>query len=137
MSINIYKDGQLKSVAGSGLMDAELSLTSTNGVQNKVVTAAINELNNDLAKWHFVIRTKTTDANGRIDFGDLNGLIAQHDVYNVTANIVSPHFYTCTVPYSVLVDSNTANWFVRVEEDTTKNTVANTEVTVRLSWYQV
>jgi len=48
MSYNIYENGQLNKIAGRAVMDAELDANSTNGVQNKVVTEAITQLNNDL-----------------------------------------------------------------------------------------
>ena len=49
MSVKQYSSGSLNLIAGRCPMDNALSTTSTNGVQNKVVTAAINEINDNLS----------------------------------------------------------------------------------------
>jgi hypothetical protein len=49
MSTKYFDDNeQLVDIAGKAAMDAQLSTTSTNGVQNKIVTSAINEINTQL-----------------------------------------------------------------------------------------
>ena len=50
MSTKYFNDNeQLVDIAGKAAMDAQLSTTSTNGVQNKIVTSAINEINTHLS----------------------------------------------------------------------------------------
>ena len=62
MSTKYFNDNeQLVDIAGKAAMDAQLSTTSTNGVQNKIVTSAINEINTRLQN---PILLKTVLQNG-------------------------------------------------------------------------
>ena len=80
MSINIYKNGALQTVAGSSVMDAQLDANSTNGVQNKVVTAAINMINNNLAELKTHEYTSTEKQVGKIG----NDYVYEKTYYNVS-----------------------------------------------------
>ena len=78
MSYNIYENGQLNKIAGRAVMDAELDANSTNGVQNKVVTEAITQLNNDLGT---LIKIKANSFSGTTDaYGNIS----------VPTNIIKP-----------------------------------------------
>ena len=50
MSVNQFKDNALVKIAGRAFLDTELSETSVNGLQNKIITAHINQINQDLSE---------------------------------------------------------------------------------------
>lgn len=62
MSVNRQGESALQQIAGNVVPDAALSTTSTNSVQNKVVTEAINAINSDLDA-HISYATCATAAN--------------------------------------------------------------------------
>lgn len=99
----------------------------------------ISQINTALLKWHFKQSTYTTDANGRVSFPDISGVITDHNAFNVTANVISTHLYTCTPPCLVQSTSipGTGTWYTRVEEDVSKEPVANTDVIIRWCWYEL
>lgn len=105
----------------------------------KDIQAELDQINTALLKWHFKQSTYTTDANGRVSFPDISGVITDHNAFNVTANVISTHLYTCTPPCLVQSTSiqGTGTWYTRVEEDISKEPVANTDVIIRWCWYEL
>lgn len=101
-------------------------------------SGAINELNSNLTRFHVVQSTYTTDSNGRVTLAEISGPTSEHEVYGVTANVISSSFYTATTPLcslSTQAGVQYGTWFIRVEDDLSKTPLANQQVIVRFMYY--
>jgi hypothetical protein len=98
------------------------------GLEADNIQDAVDELNSDLSqvkKWVTQEITKTTDTNGRFYLQ-----VVPSNAKAVICNLVNNSWATCLTPFKI----NSTTWACRALKDLEMTSIAETDITVRVSW---